>query len=109
MYYMRQITLLYLFVTAILICSSCSDKQYQALFQEKKSITDTSAQKAAITLNDYHIKSQDILQIRNLQNSKNILDLNPGAAAAASLGGTSSQGETFQVENDGTVALTGLG
>ncbi|MDR3695441.1 polysaccharide biosynthesis/export family protein [Mucilaginibacter sp.] len=57
----------------------------------------------------YHIKSQDILEIRNLQNSKNIVDLNPSQGAISSQGGANNQSETYQVEEDGTVALTGLG
>ena len=99
----------YLILGAILICTSCSDKQYQALFQERNAIADTLSQKSPLPLSEYHIKSQDILEIRNLQNSKTIVDLNPASAMAASQVATSTQPETFQVEEDGTVALTGLG
>ena len=106
---MRQLIFSYLILGAILICTSCSDKQYQALFQEKNAISDTLSQKNPLPLNEYHIKSQDILEIRNLQNSKSIVDLNPPTNATPSVGSATTQPETFQVEEDGTVALTGLG
>jgi len=106
---MRQLIFSYFILGAILICTSCSDKQYQALFQERNAIPDTLSQKSPLPLSEYHIKSQDILEIRNLQNSKSIVDLNPSVNVVASTGGASNQPETFQVEEDGTVALTGLG
>jgi polysaccharide export outer membrane protein len=106
---MRQLIYTYLILTTFLICTSCSNRQYQTLFEEKKSISDNSSQKSTDTLNQYHIKSQDILEIRNLQNSKSIVDLNPALNTTSSQGAASTQPETFQVEEDGTVALTGLG
>jgi polysaccharide export outer membrane protein len=106
---MRQLIYSYLILTAFFICTSCSNKQYQALFEEKKSIPDTTLQKSPDTLNQYRIKSQDILEIRNLQNSKSVVDMNPSPNASSSQGAASTQAETFQVEEDGTVALTGLG
>jgi len=107
---MRRLISSYLILAAIFICTSCSDKQYQTLFQEKKSLSDTSTQKKDTIINYYHIKSQDILEIRNLQNSKSIVDLNPSASiTSSSQGVATTQPETFQVEEDGTVALTGLG
>jgi polysaccharide export outer membrane protein len=87
---------------------SCSNKQYQALFEQKNSISDTSFQKNTAGFGTYRIKPQDVLQVRNLQNSKNIVDITPGGAAAAQ-GSISTQGDTFLVENDGTIAVTGLG
>ncbi|MGZ3758007.1 MAG: polysaccharide biosynthesis/export family protein [Mucilaginibacter sp.] len=91
-----------------LICSSCSNKQYQSLFEKKGYPTDTVLQKNVANIINYRIKPQDILQIRNLQNSKTIIDLNPAVnsntpQAAAPLS------ENFQVEDDGTIALTALG
>jgi polysaccharide export outer membrane protein len=106
---MRQLIFSYIILAAIFICTSCSDRQYQTLFQEKKSISDTLSQQSPVTLSEYHIKSQDILEIRNLQNSKSIVDLNPSTTVVNSQGSASTQPETFQVEEDGTVALTGLG
>ena len=106
---MRRLISSYIILAAIFICTSCSDKQYQALFQEKKSLSDTSTRKKDTITNYYRIKSQDILEIRNLQNSKSIVDLNPSTAMATSQGVATTQPETFQVEEDGAVALTGLG
>ncbi len=106
---MRQLIISYLVLAAVFICTSCSNKQYQTLFQEKTAIADSSVQKPAVVISEYHIKSQDILEIRNLQNSKNIVDLNPAQNATPSQGAANAQMETYQVEEDGTVALTGLG
>jgi polysaccharide export outer membrane protein len=106
---MRQLIYSYLILTVFFICTSCSNKQYQALFEEKKSIPDSSLQKSPIILNQYRIKPQDILEIRNLQNSRSVVDMNPSVNALSSQGAATTQAETFQVEEDGTVALTGLG
>lgn len=105
---MRQLTFTYLILGVVFLFSSCSHKQYQSLFERKNSISDTSSRKNNITVSEYRIKSQDILEIRNLQNSKNIADINP-SLTASSQGGTTTAPETFQVEEDGTIALTGLG
>jgi len=104
---MRQIIFLYLILAAFLICTSCSNKQYQALFQERKALPDSSVLKGPVNVNEYHIKSQDLLQIRNLQDIKYIV--NDAPVNANTTGGTASQGQTFKVEDDGTVALPVLG
>jgi polysaccharide export outer membrane protein len=106
---MRQLIYSYLILTAFFICTSCSNKQYQVLFEKKNTLPDSSLQKSADTLYQYRIKSQDILEIRNLQNSKSVVDMNPSVNSTSSQGAASTQAETFQVEEDGTVALTGLG
>jgi polysaccharide export outer membrane protein len=106
---MHRIKFPYLVLAAFLIFTSCSDRQYQALFQEKDSLRDSTVQKNPLTFDQYRIKSQDILEIRNLQNSKSIVDVNPVAGIVSSQGGASTQPETFQVEEDGTVALPLLG
>ena len=51
------------------------------------------------------------LQIRNLQSSKYIVDDAPITNSVSSAGGASSasQGQTYQVEDDGTVALPVIG
>jgi polysaccharide biosynthesis/export protein len=99
---------LYLLIAVIFTCSSCSN-QYQALFQERKALVppDTSAPKHIATLSEYRIQPQDILQIRNLQDIKYIVNDAPTSANTA--GGNSGQGQTFQVEEDSTVALPALG
>jgi len=98
----------YLILGFFLVFASCSNRQYQALFEQKKPISDTLSQTNNIGVTNYRIKSQDILQIRNLQNSKSIIDINPGGTSNTQTAG-SGTGDTFQVEVDGTVALTGLG
>src|ERR1700679_558250 len=90
------------------VFASCSNKQYQVLFEQKKLISDTTSQTNNTGLANYRIKPQDILQIRNLQNSKAIVDINPGNTSSTQTVGPGT-GDTFQVEVDGTVALTGLG
>ncbi len=64
---MRLLNFTYLTVAIFLLCTSCSNKQYQTLFLEQKSLSDTTAKQAANKKFDYRIKSQDILQLRNLQ------------------------------------------
>ena len=74
---------------------------------------DTSGQTEDLNIDHYKIKSQDLLQIKNLQTNKDIVDLNPQLSATPVATGTStnspSQLEGYLVEDDGTVALTGLG
>ncbi len=107
--YMRPIVFPLLLLSIVLLCSSCFRKQYQTLFQQKAALADTSMKKSTDTTAEYRIQAQDVLQIRNLQNSKNIIDLNPTTGTVSnSPESMISQGETYMVENDGTVALTGL-
>lgn len=105
---MRFLLLANLSFGLLLLCTSCSNKQYQSLFESRDKMGDTALQRPAVTLNDYHIKPQDVLQIRNLQSIQYIVDQAP-----ATLGGTSNsstaQGQTYQVEEDGTVALPVIG
>ena len=98
----------FLILVTLLFFDSCSNKQYQSLFEKKRSISDSLSQPTRGSSTYYRIKPQDILQIRNLQNSKNIADLNPAIGGSLQVG-NSTGGDTFQVEDDGTIALTGLG
>ena len=93
------------FVGIVVLGSSCSYKQNQILFQKSAAVADTLAQKTVIV--SYRIQPQDILQVRNLQNLKYIVDDVPGAPIGS--GATTSQGQTYQVEEDGTVALPAIG
>ena len=103
---MHKLTYLFLILVVISACTSCSNKQYQVLFQQKKALSaDTSVQKAAVTLDQYHIQPQDILQIRNLQDVEIIA--NKSSASGGGASGGSAQ--TFQVEEDGTVKLPAIG
>jgi polysaccharide export outer membrane protein len=108
---MRQLIYTYLILGIIFVCSSCSDKQYQTLFQQKNTIADSLSQKTVdnASVNEYRIKSQDILQVRNLQNIKYIVDDAPVSAVTTSGGASTATGQTFQVEEDGTVTLPVIG
>jgi polysaccharide export outer membrane protein len=102
---MRYLTIISLLVG--IIFTSCSYKQNQVLLEQKSFIPDTTLSKGLTNISNYRIKPQDILQIVNVQNSKNLVDLTAGAPGANI--GFSSQGESYQVEADGTIALTGIG
>jgi polysaccharide export outer membrane protein len=92
---MRALYLICL-VGVIILGSSCSYKQNQILFEKKAPIADTLSQATATI--SYHIQPQDILQIRNLQNLKYIVDEAPTFNSSGSSGGSSAgQGQTFQV------------
>ncbi|UOE48293.1 polysaccharide export protein [Mucilaginibacter sp. SMC90] len=104
---MRNYTPTCLIIGILFLLTSCSNKQYQYLFEQKYNITDT-ASKGSDVAGPYRIKAQDVLQIRNLQSTKYIVDDAPSANAGGS-GGGSSTGQSFQVEDDGTVALPVIG
>jgi len=91
-----------------LLFSSCSYKQNQLLFEQSNALPDTVYQKIRANVSNYRIKPQDVLQIRNIQDSKNLIDLTAGNATSPQQVAT-QQGETYDVDDDGTVALTGLG
>jgi polysaccharide export outer membrane protein len=105
---MRFLINIFIIFSILLVYSSCSNKQYQTLFEQRAAINDSSYQKAAVTLETYHIQPQDILQIRNLQNLSYIVD-QPSTSSGSSSGATNSQGQTYQVEEDGTVGLPVIG
>ena len=112
--YMRFSTSLILTAVILLIItqSSCSFKQQQLLFKERGTNPDSARISLANTGNgtsDYRIRSQDILQIRNLQNIKYIVDETPTTSISSSSTTMSSQGLTYQVEDDGSVALPVIG
>ncbi|MBB5395991.1 polysaccharide biosynthesis/export family protein [Mucilaginibacter sp. AK015] len=85
---------------------SCSYKQNQILFEKRASTIADTAQQMTATVS-YKIQPQDILQIRNLQSLRYIVDEMPVSTTSANT--TAGQGQTFQVEEDGTVALPALG
>ena len=98
-----------------LVFNSCSYKPQQVLFRQQNTGPDTGriARDAGNGTSDYRIRSQDILQIRNLQNAKYIVDELPTAgtasASVSSSGGFSGEGQSYQVQDDGTVALPLVG
>jgi polysaccharide export outer membrane protein len=103
---MRHIIYIYLIAGVLFVCTSCSNKQYQALFQQKNLISNRVSEKYADSVNYYRIKPQDLLQIRNLQDIKYIV--NQVAEGSAASGGA-AQGQTFEVKADGTVTLPVIG
>ncbi len=110
---MRNLIYTYLTLFLFIFFTSCSDKQYQTLFESNNAPKDTSRQTEDLNVDHYKIKSQDLLQIKNLQTNKDIVDLNPQLSATPASTGTSTnspaQLDGYLVEDDGTVALTGLG
>jgi len=110
---MRYCTSLIIIILSFAVFfSSCSYKQQQLLFQQQNAAVDTGKISAAsgTGTTDYLIRSQDILQIRNLQNARYIVDEVPASPAGASSGGVgSSEGQTYQVDNTGDVALPLIG
>lgn len=106
-------TLIHLFSVCIFLYlfSSCSNKQYQNLFQQKGSRADSSTFNSLAAQEHYRIKPQDILEIRNLQIDKDIVDLNPtiSGSPVTQMSANQVQHIGHLVEDDGTIALTGLG
>ncbi len=114
--HMRILYTTYSILGLLLILASCTYKHTQAVTSKKPQstapITDSVLIQNAITnISNYRIRPQDVLQIRNMQNSKSIADLTPvtSASQANPTAAATPQPETFLVEDDGTVALTGLG
>lgn len=98
-------------VLLIFILNSCSFRQQQLLFKERGPNPDslsTVLKSSGNGISDYRIRPQDILQIRNLQNIKYIVEETPTGSSINS-GGTTSAGQTYQVEDDGVVALPVIG
>jgi polysaccharide export outer membrane protein len=107
-------TLIFTFLGLLIITfSSCSVKQQQLLFKERGPNPDslTSVLKnSGNGTSDYRIRSQDILQIRNLQNIRYIVEETPTTTSTSSSNTlVTSQGQTYQVEDDGNVALPVIG
>lgn len=101
--------LLYAFIFILIAsCYSCSIKQQQVLFENKGQTFNHPAVNADTVLTVYKIQAQDLLQIKNLQNPKYIVD-EPTTVASAAVGAGSTEGQTFRVEDDGTVALPIIG
>lgn len=98
---MRFLNFTYIGFSFLLIFCSCSYKQDQILFEQKKAMADSIDQKSDTTLNSYRIKPLDILQIRNLQNI--------GFISGESTTSGAAQGQDFQVEQDGIVVLPAIG
>lgn len=95
-------------VGILAIASSCSYKQNHLLFQNSNIPADTTVYNKPAAIGRYRIQPQDVIQIRNLQNIKFIVDELP-SNTGNSASGTTSQGQTYQVDEDGSIALPDLG
>lgn len=100
----------YIILGLLFVCASCSTRQYHMLFQQKDAIGD-SVYHTGDTVGDYRIKAQDILQVRNLQDGNSLFNTATVGNSVKSniLGGSSTENQTFQVDQDGTVVLPALG
>jgi len=83
--------------------SSCSYKQNQVMFEQPAGSKDADFLRAASY--EYKIETQDLLQMRNLQDISYVLNV-PGTGSTAS---AAPQPQTYQVENDSTAALPVIG
>jgi polysaccharide export outer membrane protein len=112
---MRKLIYPYIILGLLLIFSSCSTRQYQVLFQQKDAVNDSTYHDTG-NIADYRIKSQDILQIRNLQDGNGLFntsahnDLKSGGLLSNNTGGQNlAENQDFRVEEDGTVILPAIG
>jgi polysaccharide export outer membrane protein len=99
-------------VFLVITFNSCSLRQQQLLFKERGPNPDslsTVLKNSGNGTSDYRIRSQDILQIRNLQNIKYIVEETPTSTSNSGNTNISQQGQTYQVEDDGNVALPIIG
>ena len=101
-------------IAAVFFLSSCSLRQQQVLFEKRQvsaSVAD-SLSRIAVIPSTYRIQPRDVLQIRNLQNIRYIVDDVPASASGiggGGSGGTAGTGQSFEVDEDGSVALPALG
>jgi polysaccharide export outer membrane protein len=97
----------------IFLFGSCAYRQNQLLFQQEARIDSTlrSHSDGGSGTSDYRIRSQDILQVRNLQNPRYIVDQLPSAATTGGGQGSagSADGQSYQVDDEGNVALPLIG
>lgn len=106
---MRQIFLPYIIFVLFLACTSCSTKQYQVLFQQKNAASDSSYHGVDSSA-EYHIKPQDVIQVRNLQDGSALASSNDKGGVKNTLLVAPNEGSlTFQVDDDGTVILPAIG
>lgn len=105
---MRILFVAFSVVLVVTSFSSCTFKQYQTLFEKRAALSDSVYNTKASGLENYKIKPQDILQIRNLQNISFIVNETPTSTGNTSAG-SNSLGQTYQVEEDGNVVLPMIG
>ncbi|PAW92349.1 hypothetical protein CKK33_02110 [Mucilaginibacter sp. MD40] len=110
MMHKKPIRLLCYTLTALaylLVGISCSYKQNQLLFETHVASTNSPSIAGAAPY-EYKIQTQDILQMRNLQDINYVVTV-PGGGSTSNASSNAPQPQTYQVENDSTVALPVLG
>ncbi|MGZ3872566.1 MAG: polysaccharide biosynthesis/export family protein [Mucilaginibacter sp.] len=107
---MRQIVYTYLIFGILLICCSCSTRQYQVLFQQKNSLSDSAYQNSE-RVSEYRIKPQDVLLVRNLQDTRYLVNSAPNIPVSTSVLGANAvpDNQNFQVDENGDVILPVIG
>lgn len=102
-------TLLVCLFCGLIGFSGCSSKPYQTMFETKANTADGVARPFTIA-GVYKIKPEDVLQVRNLQNIKFIMDdVNTSSSSSPTTAGSNATAQTYPVEQDGTVALPVIG
>ncbi|RFZ92825.1 hypothetical protein D0C36_15630 [Mucilaginibacter conchicola] len=93
----------------LMLTASCSYKQNQLLF-ETHGANDRNIS-MGVAPPEYKIQTQDILQMRNLQDINYVVTVPAGGSATGGTGSAPNAPvpQTYQVENDSTVALPALG
>jgi polysaccharide export outer membrane protein len=91
----------------VMAFSSCSYKPYQTLFEPNANITANQPNNFSAA-GIYKIKPEDVLQVRNLQNLKFILE-DAAPSGVVTTGGGNVAGQAYPVASDGTVALPVIG
>jgi len=90
-----------LLIWASLLLCSCSYKQQHVLFEQKDQAEQITAAQTQPT--PYHIKTDDVLQIRNLQDYKYLINESGAAKPDA------ASAQSYQVDEDGKVTLPVIG
>lgn len=105
---MRQIICINLVLVFLVLLSSCSSKQYRVLFQQKRALSD-SAYGYKADVGEYKIKSEDILQVRNLQDVNLLYSPQNTNGAKSNPLNVTAENSSFQVDQEGFVVLPALG
>lgn len=104
MYPIKKINIHLFTLFAISACFSCSCKQHQALFGSRKTYDSRETDHSYPSGN--LIRPQHLLQIRNLQNRKYIVD---EPMTNIPISGHNANGQTYLVAEDGSITLPIIG
>jgi polysaccharide export outer membrane protein len=104
--WLNRYRIAFFYSVMLMLCASCSYKQNQVLFETAPVTEDNSGVKPPPY--EYRIETQDLLQMRNLQNINYVFNI-AGGGGSANGGSAIPQTQNYQVENDSTVALPVIG